>query len=343
MIDVSRGGTVAIAGLSALFLVSCTGTPPPTAPPEPEVARPPLALEFHPLAVPPDVVQTEVIATAKVKVGGVEHAITWQPLLREDQSLRDGPYGVLVDQEGRPLERPTCGSADYGGLIAAHGEVFHVGHLECEPGAIWLAELHQDEAGALIPQTGRPVDLSAVQGGKDFCAGHVTPWQSLLSAQEYEPDASRVAIDGRAEEGLTHYDVERLSRYYVPQHAPYPYDFGWVLETRIQDADGETGVQTRYAMGRFSHEIARLMPDRRTVYLSDDTTNGGLFLFVADREGDLSAGTLYAARFEQTSPRSGGQGSLTWISLAGTLSACYPLAAVAAWRLERRRQASWEG
>ena len=59
-----------------------------------------------------------------------------------------------------------------------------------------------------------------------------------------------------------------------------------------------------FSMGRFSHENATVMPDGRTVYLTDDdtvkytnakwnTNSGGvLFKFIADQKMDLSSGTL---------------------------------------------------
>lgn len=48
-------------------------------------------------------------------------------------------------------------------------------------------------------------------------------------------------------------------------------------------------------MGRLNNEMSRVMKDKKTVYSSDDGTNVILSKFVADQEGDLSAGTVYAA------------------------------------------------
>ena len=42
------------------------------------------------------------------------------------------------------------------------------------------------------------------------------------------------------------------------------------------------------------------MPDKRTVYITDDSTNGMFLKFVADAAGDLSSGRLYAAKMTQT-------------------------------------------
>jgi hypothetical protein len=44
------------------------------------------------------------------------------------------------------------------------------------------------------------------------------------------------------------------------------------------------------------------MPDNRTVLMGDDATNSGYFVFVADKEKDLSAGTLYVAKVGTASP-----------------------------------------
>lgn len=57
------------------------------------------------------------------------------------------------------------------------------------------------------------------------------------------------------------------------------------------------------------------MPDERTAYFGDDGEYTALFMYVADKPRDLSAGTLYAAKFTQTSAENGGTGKLEWIKL----------------------------
>lgn len=55
-------------------------------------------------------------------------------------------------------------------------------------------------------------------------------------------------------------------------------------------------------LGRFSHGDISIMPDQRTVYMLDHTTGrdigGGFFRFIAKRAGDLTSGTLYAAKLK---------------------------------------------
>ena len=52
-------------------------------------------------------------------------------------------------------------------------------------------------------------------------------------------------------------------------------------------------------MGRYSHESAEVMPDQRTVYLTEDYDPGFFWKFVADRPRDLSTGKLYAYQREK--------------------------------------------
>jgi hypothetical protein len=55
--------------------------------------------------------------------------------------------------------------------------------------------------------------------------------------------------------------------------------------------------------------------------MGDDSTNGGAFLFIADKAADLSAGTLYVAKWNQTSGTGPGAATLSWIKLGHATSA----------------------
>jgi secreted PhoX family phosphatase len=57
------------------------------------------------------------------------------------------------------------------------------------------------------------------------------------------------------------------------------------------------------------------MPDGRTVYQGDDGTYNVMTMFVADLPGRLSSGTLYAAKWIQTSVDDGGEADFKWIRL----------------------------
>jgi secreted PhoX family phosphatase len=205
---------------------------------------------------------------------------------------------------------------DFSSLLPVGDRLFMVSHFEDRPGAMYVTELAQDPAsGALSAISTRPIDFSSLGGVSNPCAGSVTHWGSHLGSEEYEPDArqrdpSTRRIDGTAAAMAAYYggDATRLN----------PYAYGWPVEVTV-DAEGGTQLAKRYAMGRVALELAYVMPDRRTAYLTNDGTNVGLYLFVANREGDLSAGTLYAARWNQRPDSDGSTGAgaadLAWVHL----------------------------
>src|SRR3546814_11596066 len=79
-----------------------------------------------------------------------------------------------------------------------------------------------------------------------------------------------------------------------------PYFWGFPVEISVSDAGAATATK-HYSMGRFAHELSYVMPDRKTVYETDDGTNVGFYRYAADTASDLSAGTLYAMKWTQTS------------------------------------------
>lgn len=101
-----------------------------------------------------------------------------------------------------------------------------------------------------------------------------------------------------------------------------PYHYGHLPEVTV-NPDGSGSIRKHYCLGRISHELVQVMPDNRTVLMGDDYTNGGLFLFIADKEKDLSAGTLYVAKvgagFSTDAAAAGA--ALSWIKLGSATSA----------------------
>ena len=109
---------------------------------------------------------------------------------------------------------------------------------------------------------------------------------------------------------------------YRPGHYPNPYDYGYIIE--IENASSAQPILNRHlAMGRFSHENAEVMPDEKTVYLTDDGHDTVLYKFIADAAGDLSAGTLYAAHVDQDDGRDAATTGfdVDWIELGSSSSA----------------------
>ena len=183
------------------------------------------------------------------------------------------------------------------------------------PSPIAVLTLDQDRAtGALKLVKYHTVDPSKAHGLWITCGASLSPWNTHLSSEEYEPDAAAIDKDKR---------FAAFSRHMFgdPQKAN-PYHYGHIPEIVVNE-DGTGTMKKHYCLGRISHELVQVMPDQRTVLMGDDATNGGLFMFLADKAADLSAGTLYVAKAAQRPGAALGQGGafdLKWIALGHATS-----------------------
>lgn len=245
------------------------------------------------------------------------HKLRYQTLIRSGERRGDQIFGLLQNRQGNLIHNAD-GTArisqknDYSSLLQVKDSLFMLTHFEDIPGAIYLSELAQDPvSGRLSVTRTRPLDLSEMGGGWNHCAGSTTPWQTHLGTEEYEPDAAA----RNPETGAIDRYFKAMASYMDGDPASLnPYDYGWQLEIAVEDFQ-QAQVSKRYALGRLSHEVGLVMPDRRTVYLTDDAHNTALLRFVADRPGDLTGGTLYAARWRQISRGEGGVAKLDWLDL----------------------------
>ncbi|KAB0639179.1 alkaline phosphatase [Burkholderia stagnalis] len=181
------------------------------------------------------------------------------------------------------------------------------------PSPIAVLTLDQDPAtGALKLVKYHNVDTSKAHGLWITCGASLSPWGTHLSSEEYEPDATKAATDAqfKAFSKNTFGDETKAN----------PYHYGHLPEITV-NPDGTGTVKKHYCLGRISHELIQVLPDQRTVMMGDDATNGGLFMFVADKAADLSAGTLYVAKWTQTSSAGAGAATLTWIRIGHATSA----------------------
>jgi uncharacterized protein len=179
------------------------------------------------------------------------------------------------------------------------------------PASMSLTTIDQNKTTGELTATGlKKIDFSAVDGLWIPCNGSLSPWNTHLGSEEYEPDARAFEADP------TNTYVSSFTKNYFqdPNKKGNPYAYGYIPEVTVH-ADGSTSVVKHYSMGRFSHELSKVMPDNRTVYFGDDGGNTMLFMYVADKPKDLSAGTLYAAKWHQTSDQNGGSANLEWIKL----------------------------
>ena len=155
------------------------------------------------------------------------------------------------------------------------------------------------------------VDTSSVHGLWITCGASLSPWNTHLSSEEYEPDAFNQGIGGP--------NITGIGRsFFGAETQAHPYNYGHLPEV-IVNPDGSGKIIKHYCLGRISHELVHVMPDNRTVIMGDDYTNGGFFMFVADKEKDLSAGTLYIAKYTSLLNESS-TATIQWIELGHATS-----------------------
>lgn len=277
-----------------------------------------VTLSFEGVKVPQtDQEKRSILASPQVTVDGKSYPIGYHVIARSGQRIGKGIFGQIFDKEGKPVYNKDgsvkiSNSNDFASLIKKGEKLFMVSHFETRPAAVYITELEQNrETGDLKPLWTRNIDFSKYNGLWVPCAGSVTPWNTHLGSEEYPPNARKRDAQGN------------IDKYYAPMadyiggdlKALNPYDYGFVTEIKVLDEKGHTEAQKHYAMGRFAHELAYAMPDQKTVYMSDDGTNGIFGKFVADYAGDLSSGELFAAKWKQTSATDGGSADIEWVSL----------------------------
>lgn len=235
---------------------------------------------------------------------------------------------TIKDPMGQPVIAET---PDANSLLSIGGNLFLVSHLEYDwllsdgstayskegwytrmPMSMLLTGLTQGSEGKLNIKSQRPIDFSGVNGLWIPCFGSQTPWNTHLGSEEdydlqYNPLSSSYTT---TTSGLKALD----EIYYKSEQTANPYHHGIIPEVTV-NADGSTKVVKHYAMGRGTWEMSKVMPDGKTTYFGDDGTHGLMAMFVADKTGDLSAGTIYAAKWTQTSADAGGKANLTWVNL----------------------------
>jgi uncharacterized protein len=285
-------------------------------------------IEFSPVPVPTDdAAKRQVVASESVKIDGETHAISWNTMARSGQAFDKNIFGALTDAAGNHLLNTdgtpmVADSADFTSILPVGGKIYSITHFESRPAAMYLSELTQAKDGKLTTVSTKPIDFSGFGGLWNPCAGSVTPWSTHLGSEEYPPDARSVEVA----DSYAGVDKEMLpmAQYFGvnPAIAPFaafkavfqPYSFGFPVEIAVDEA-GKANIAKHYAMGRVAVELALVMPDKKTAYVSDDGTNTGFYRFVADKEGDLTSGRLFAAKWSQTLAEGAGAADISWVDL----------------------------
>ncbi|WP_072680028.1 choice-of-anchor I family protein [Arcobacter sp. LA11] len=292
-------------------------------------------VKFEEIATPTtEETKTTQQASSKATINGTEQSIGYTTIMKTGDTDNSEIFGLVKDYTDAAITfegdnspyicngtNDGVGSGlDYSSFLNVNDKLYMVSQFECQIGAMYMTELEQNATtGALSAKEGTLKFISQKDefGGFVHCAGQKTPWESHLGSEEYETDARGVEEDAD-ENGVTgskYYD-ETAKFWKNDATLMSPYYYGWTPEVKI-DSSGNAQYSKHYSMGRFSHELSYVMPDEKTVYLSDDGTNVGFFMFIADTAKDLSTGTLYAAKWNQVSEIGVGAGeaNITWINL----------------------------
>ena len=221
----------------------------------------------------------------------------YQVILQSGDALTEGGFagGIYAADDGAQIHLSK--KPDYNAFVPVTADGSH-GYLytawEDRPAGLSQLEIEWNTTSSeWNVLSSKMLNLSSINGGWVFCFGSMSPWGSPLFSEELYFDDTQYWND---DSFRYHSDQSQLENYLG--HYPNPYDYGYIVE--IEDASTtEPDFIKHLAMGRFSHENAAVMPDERTVYLTDDGYDTVLFKFIADTAGDLSAGTLYAAQVAQ--------------------------------------------
>ncbi|MDC8773914.1 PhoX family protein [Roseateles albus] len=237
---------------------------------------------------------------------------------KERQFFSDSPDGTSLLSLPNPTVPGIKGKAVFAVVQfeyttwAADGKTDMYGKL---PSPIAVLTLDQDQAtGKLSLVKYSNVDTSSAHGLWITCGSSLSPWGTHLSSEEYEPDAFSIASNSM---------FKAFSKnLFGDETKANPYHYGHMPEVTV-NPDGTGSIKKHYCLGRISHELIEMMPDKRTALMGDDATNGGFFMFVADKEADLSAGSLYVAKvgtgFSIDTAAAGA--ALSWIKLGSATSA----------------------
>jgi secreted PhoX family phosphatase len=312
--------------------------------------------------LPANSVQRQVISTPSMNVYGTYVPLEFRPIIKSgDQPVAGGAtWGEPIKFDGTTfgatnLAQATASaylninnkrasySPDHSTLLQKDGKLFSITQFENYNGSMYITELFQAANGVLSAIATKPIDLSSIFGGWDFCAGIATAWGSHLGGEEYPEDARNfeTATTGTnslnapsssystgIDEYFEYFGLDQSQTNSTTKANPTRaaaatqtsvYRVGYPVEVKLTSSTlgtgataGNTSVAKHYSMGRLAWELPYVMPDKKTVYGGDDGSFRGMFRYVATNAEDLTAGKLYAAKLTQTSADNGGTFTIEW-------------------------------
>ncbi|WP_340690584.1 PhoX family protein [Hydrogenobacter thermophilus] len=283
-----------------------------------------------------------------------EYPLSYEVLLQSGDQIGNYKWGQLLDVNGQPMSNIayTAGeiswNPDANSLIkTSDSKYFIITHFEEPPGMLYASEL---DPNTLKVKSITPIDFSSVGGTIINCAGSLTPWNTHLGGEEdydlnsiYSVSAggknpayvqcvkdSNGYFTGNDSNGKYNYFcgyVGGVQRYLkdlnIDPNNGYLgdrfnlYNYGYIVE--VAYVNGKWEVAKHYITGKYTPEMAVVMPDRKTLYMTDDGDYKGLYKLVLNQPQNGFnknwCGTLYAAKVKQLSDQNGGTFDVSWIQL----------------------------
>jgi secreted PhoX family phosphatase len=207
---------------------------------------------------------------------------------------------------------------DFNGFVSTGAnEGYLFTNWESYPGGMSRMKIIKDNVGSWSVTEAMMLDFDSVQGTAANCFGSVSPWGTPLTSEEWIVRSDVNSTTDASWNDPANTSTDNMEALTAPDF-PNPYRYGYIAEVTAPTSDAPIVVK-HFTVGRYEHENSTVMPDRKTMYSSQDDTGGVLFKFIADAAEDLTSGTLYGAKLKQdvgsTEPATTGF-DVTWVELA---------------------------
>ena len=273
-----------------------------------------------------DVSRTSIYSDAKIKRiysngQSEEYPLIYQQLIKSNDVFQSKIIGGIIDTFSQPIyDRSQNGIVTQ--FVADKFPAFALQLIDKQwvlltgfsstsqtlPNHLNITTLDQNNGtGSLKIQK-----TSAFEGGYWKIGGGFFRDSRLLMTERDEPDARLWEISQENNSLKTF-----LSIYYQDETkitATSPYRYGLIIDSKIQD-NLTLFSSKHYSLGRIGRAGIIVMPDKKTLYMSDSRQYGVFLMFIANAESDFSNGTLYAAKWEQLNKT---KANLSWKYLGTT-------------------------
>lgn len=280
-----------------------------------------------------------------------EYPLTYQEVLKSGESIGGSVFGQILDMNGNPFavlaysKDSISYNPDANSIIKAGDKYYLITHFEEPSGMLYQTEI---DPVTLKAKSTKPVNFSSVLGTIINCAGHRTPYGTHLGGEEdynlnsvYADKSSAYYVDCEvgADGYYTGNDNNKKGNYFcqyvgsvqrylgdknIDKNNGYLgdkfnlYNYGYIVEVSIKP-DGSYEVAKHYVTGKYTPEMALMMPDNKTVYMTDDGDYKGFYKLVLNQPQTSFnknwCGTLYAVKLTQKDKANGGVFDVSWIKL----------------------------